>query len=82
MSIITWIMLTIIVIINSYRIVKLYPDELNPLERVVICIMALVFIAIVITLNNEQFKQKYKPTKTNWVMIVISVILVTATKFV
>ena len=82
MSIITWIMLTIIVIMNSYRIVKLYPDELNPLERVVICIMALVFIAIVITLNNEQFKQKYKPTKTNWVMIVISVILVTVTKFV
>lgn len=82
MSIITWIMLTIVMIMNSYRIIKLYPDELDPLSRVVICIMALVFIAIVITLNNEQVRQKYKPTKTNWVMIVISVILVSATKFI
>ena len=82
MSIITWIMLTIVMIINSYRIIELYPDKLDFISRVVICIMALVFIAIVITLNNDQFRQKYKPTKTNWVLIVVSVIIITATKFI
>lgn len=82
MSVITWSMFTVILIINTYRINQLYPKELALVSKFIIGFMILVFIAIILALNNTEFKQKYKPTKSTWITIVISIILLTATKFI
>ena len=82
MSVITWIMFTIVLIINSYRINQIYPKELGLGSKFIIGFMTLVFIAIIIALNNNEFIQKYKPTKSTWITIAVSIVLLTATKFI
>lgn len=82
MSIITWIMSTIVLIINSYRINQLYPKELGLVSKFIIGFMTLVFIAIIIALNNTELIQKHKPTKSTWITIAVSIVLLTATKFI
>lgn len=82
MSVITWSMFTAILIINTYRINQLYPKELALVSKFIIGFMILFFIAIIIALNNTEFTQKYKPTKSMWITIVISIILLMATKFI
>lgn len=82
MSVITWIMFIIILIINAYRINKIYPQELGSGSKFIIGLMTTVFIAITIALNNPEFMQKYKPTRHTWIAIAVSIICLTATKFI
>jgi hypothetical protein len=81
MSVITWIMLTITLIINSYRLNQSNPGELDLISIFILGIITVVFIAIVFALNNIEFKQKYSPTIKNWIFIVISIVALTALKF-
>ena len=81
MSVITWIMFTITLIINSYRLNQRNPTELDLISKFILGVIVIVFIAIVVTLNNTEFIQKYKPSKNNWIVIVISIVVLTALKF-
>jgi hypothetical protein len=81
MSVITWIMLTITLIINSYRLNQSNPNELDLISIFIIGIIIVVFIAIVFALNNIEFKRKYSPTIKNWIFIAISIVVLTALKF-
>jgi hypothetical protein len=81
MSVITWIMLTITLIINSYRLNQSDPGELDFISIFILGIITVIFIAIVFALNNIEFKQKYSPTIKNWIFIVISIVALTALKF-
>jgi hypothetical protein len=81
MSVITWIMLTITLIINSYRLNQSKPNELDLISIFIIGIITVVFIAIVFALNNIEFKRKYSPTIKNWIFIAISIVVLTALKF-
>jgi len=81
MSVTTWIMLTITLIINSYRLNQSNPGELDLISIFILGIIVIVFIAIVLALNNIEFKQKYSPTIKNWIFIVISIVALTALKF-
>ncbi|MFV8378550.1 hypothetical protein ACNQGA_07230 [Flavobacterium sp. LB3R33] len=81
MSVIAWIMLPITLIINSYRLNQSNPSELDLISIFTIGIITVVFIAIVFALNNIEFKRKYSPTIKNWIFIAISVVVLTALKF-
>ncbi|RTY90552.1 hypothetical protein EKL32_20910 [Flavobacterium sp. GSN2] len=81
MSVITWIMLIITLIINSYRLNQSNPNELDLISIFIIGIITFVFIAIVFALNNIEFKRKYSPTIKNWIFIAISIVVLTALKF-
>ncbi|WP_338647482.1 hypothetical protein V5J73_02895 [Flavobacterium sp. KS-LB2] len=81
MSVITWIMFTITLIINSYRLNQLNPTELDLISKFILGVIVIVFIAIIVTLNNTEFIQKYKPSKNYWIVIVISTVALTALKF-
>ena len=81
MSVIAWIMLPITLIINSYRSNQSNPSELDLISIFTIGIITVVFIAIVFALNNIEFKRKYSPTIKNWIFIAISVVVLTALKF-
>lgn len=82
MSIITWIMFAVILIINTYRINQLYPKELDLLSKFITGFIIIFFIAITIALNNNAFIQKYNPTKFTWITIVVSIVVLTTTKFI
>ncbi|TDE42918.1 hypothetical protein E0I26_12145 [Flavobacterium rhamnosiphilum] len=81
MSIITWIMFVVILIINSYRLNLLNPSALDLVSKFILGVMAIGFTTIVVLLNNIEFRQKYKPTKNNWIVIAISITALTALKF-
>lgn len=81
MSVITWIMLIITLIINSYRLNQSNPNELDLISIFIIGIITFVFIAIVFALNNIEFKRKYSPTIKNWIFIAIPIVVLTALKF-
>jgi hypothetical protein len=81
MSVITWIMFTITLIINSYRLNQRNPSELDLISIFILGIITVVFIVIVFALNNIEFKQKYSPTIKNWIFIAISIVVLTALKF-
>ena len=81
MSVITWIMFTITLTVNSYRLNQRNPTELDLISKFILGVIITVFITIVFTLNNIEFIQKYKPSKNNWIVIVISIVALTALKF-
>lgn len=81
MSIISWIMLTITLIINSYRLNQSNPNELDLISIFIIGIITVFFIAIVFALSNIEFKRKYSPTIKNWIFIAISIVVLTALNF-
>lgn len=82
MSIITWIMFTVLLVLNSIRIQQRNPLELDLISKIILSFTIVVFIAIVILLNNSSFIEKYKPTKRNWFAIAIITTVITASKFV
>jgi multisubunit Na+/H+ antiporter MnhB subunit len=82
MSIITWVMFIIILIINSYRTNQLNPNELDLLSKFIIGFILIVFTAIITALNNAEFIQKYKPNKSTWLTIAVSIVVLAATKFI
>ncbi|TDE54268.1 hypothetical protein [Flavobacterium sp. GT3P67] len=81
MSVTTWCMFTIILIINSYRLNQSNPNELDLISKFILGIIAVAITTIVVLLNNIEFKQKYNPTKKNWIAIAISIAVLTALKF-
>lgn len=82
MSIITWIMLTITLIINSYRMYQHNPLELDLFSKIILSVMVIIFIIILVLLNNTAFTQKYKPTRGKWIAIAVMIVALVATKFV
>jgi len=82
MSVITWIMFTITLLINSYRLNQRNPNELDLVSKFIIGFMIVVSIAIITVLNNTEFMQKYRPTKRDWITIAISIFTLSATKFI
>jgi hypothetical protein len=81
MSVITWFMFAIILIINSYRLNQSNPSEFDLISIFILGIITVFFIAIVVALNNIEFRQKYNPTIKNWTFITISIFVLTALKF-
>ena len=81
MSVTTWFMFTIILIINSYRLKLSNPSELDLISKIILGIITVAFITIILALNNIEFRHKYNPTIKNWLVIAISIIVLTALKF-
>ena len=81
MSVTTWFMFAIILIINSYRLNQSNPSELDLISIFFLGIITFVFIAIILALINIEFRQKYNPTIKNWIVIAISIVVLTALKF-
>ena len=81
MSVTTWFMLTIILIINSYRLNQSNPNDLDLISIFILGIITVIFIAIILALINIEFRQKYNPTIKNWIVIAISIVVLTALKF-
>lgn len=82
MSIITWIMFTILLTISTYRIYQRNPADLDLVSRVIIGFLVIIFITITVMLNNAEFRQKYKPTRSSWIAIAITITALTSAKFV
>jgi hypothetical protein len=82
MSIITWIMFIVLLVINCFRMHQRDALELHLISKIILILTVLVFIAIAILLNHAVFRQKHKPTKKNWFVIAIIVIAITASKFI
>ncbi|WP_282714432.1 hypothetical protein [Flavobacterium algoritolerans] len=82
MSIITWIMFTILLTISTYRIYQRNPAELDLVSRVFISFLVIVFITITGMLNSAELRQKYKPTRSSWITIAITITALTSAKFV
>lgn len=81
MSVTTWFMFTIILIINSYRLNQSNPNDLDLISIFILGIITVIFIAIILALINIEFRQKYNPTIKNWIFIAISIVVLTALKF-
>ena len=81
MSVTNWFMFTIILIINSYRLNQSNPNDLDLISIFILGIITVIFIAIILALINIEFRQKYNPTIKNWIFIAISIVVLTALKF-
>ncbi len=82
LSIITWTMYIILFVFSFYRISLNESSQLNLNSKIIMYIVVIAFVAILVVLNNSEFKQKYKPTNENWLIITSIIVILTLAKFV
>lgn len=80
-SIITWTMYVILLLFSYYRLSVNESYHLDLVSQIAICFAVIIFTTILVFLNNSEFKQKYKPTKNNWLIITSVIVMITLAKF-
>lgn len=80
-SIITWTMCVILLLFSYYRLSVNEYYHLDLVSQITICFAIILFITILVFLNNSEFKQKYKPTNKSWLIIFLSTLIITLAKF-
>lgn len=81
LSQITWIMSTIILVINSVKLYQLKAYDFDFTARITVILITITFLIILLLLNNSFFRNKYPITKSNWIVITIFTTILTAMKF-
>lgn len=80
LSIITWIMYAVLIIISFLKINQDKSSILDYESKIVIGFMVLLFITILLLFTSKEFKMKYKPNKSNFIFIVGVVLGLTIVK--
>lgn len=81
-SIVTWTIFIILLAFSFYRITINYPSDLNLSSKIVMYFVEIIFIIILVILNNSEFRKKYTPTKRSWIIIGSAVGILTLAKFI
>lgn len=81
LSQITWVMLTLLLLINSIRLFQKKALDIDFLSGITIGIIATTFLIILFLLNNSAFRKKYFITRCNWIFVSIIITILTASKF-
>ena len=81
LSTVSWCMFSILTVISYFSIIHNHNKMLEIKDIIFICFLVLLFTTGIIILTSKEFREKYNPNKSNSILIIGIVSILTIAKF-